>query len=97
MQVNKALHMVFVCSNVQELHALVAVYHRPPRAPTAPSCPRAPPWQPLPQTAALAPVPSDRIRPLPSRGSKRGRKCYVTPALPGVPNKGDKMRSQNLR
>ena len=30
-------------------------------------------------------------------GSKRGRKCYVTPAFSGVPNKGDKIRSQNLR
>ena len=30
-------------------------------------------------------------------GPKRGRKCYVTPAFSGVPNKGDKIRSQNLR
>ena len=30
-------------------------------------------------------------------GPKRGRKCYVTPAFLGVPNKGDKIRSQNLR
>ena len=29
-------------------------------------------------------------------GPKRGRKCYVTPAFSGVPNKGDKIRSQNL-
>ena len=27
--------------------------------------------------------------PLPSRGSKRGRKCYVTPAFLGIPNKGE--------
>ena len=25
--------------------------------------------------------------PLPSRGPKRGRKCYVTPAFSGIPNK----------
>ena len=25
------------------------------------------------------------------------QKCYVTPAFSGVPNKGDKIRSQNLR
>ena len=30
-------------------------------------------------------------------GPKRGRKCCVTPAFSGVPNKGDKIRSQNLR
>ena len=30
-------------------------------------------------------------------GPKRGRKCYVTPAFSGVPNKGDKITSQNLR
>ena len=30
-------------------------------------------------------------------GPKRGLKCYVTPASSGVPNKGDKIRSQNLR
>ena len=30
-------------------------------------------------------------------GPKRGRKCYVTLAFSGVPNKGDKIRSQNLR
>ena len=30
-------------------------------------------------------------------GPKRGWKCYVTPAFSGVPNKGDKIRSQNLR
>ena len=30
-------------------------------------------------------------------GPKRGRKCYVTRAFLGVPNKGDKIRSQNLR
>ena len=29
-------------------------------------------------------------------GPKRGRKCYVTPAFSGVPNKGNKIRSQNL-
>ena len=29
-------------------------------------------------------------------GPKRGRKCYVTPAFSGVPNKGDEIRSQNL-
>ena len=28
-------------------------------------------------------------------GPKRGRKCYVTLAFSGVPNKGDKIRSQN--
>ena len=27
--------------------------------------------------------------PLPSRGPKRGRKCYVNPAFSGVPNKGE--------
>ena len=27
--------------------------------------------------------------PLPSRGPKRGRKCYVTPAFSGIPNKGE--------
>ena len=27
--------------------------------------------------------------PLPSRGPKRGRKCYVTPAFSGVPKKGE--------
>ena len=27
--------------------------------------------------------------PLPCRGPKRGRKCYVTPAFSGIPNKGD--------
>ena len=27
--------------------------------------------------------------PLPSRGPKRGQKCYITPAFPWVPNKGD--------
>ena len=27
--------------------------------------------------------------PLPSRGLKRGQKCYVTPEFLGVPNKGD--------
>ena len=30
-------------------------------------------------------------------GPKRGRKCYVTRAFSGVPNKGDKIRIQNLR
>ena len=30
-------------------------------------------------------------------GPKRGRKCYITPAFSGVPNEGDKIRSQNLR
>ena len=30
-------------------------------------------------------------------GPKRGRKCYVTPAFLGVPNKGDKIRSQKVR
>ena len=29
-------------------------------------------------------------------GPKRERKCYVTPAFSGVPNKGNKIRSQNL-
>ena len=29
-------------------------------------------------------------------GPKRGRKCYVTPAFSGLPNKGDKIGSQNL-
>ena len=28
--------------------------------------------------------------PLPSRGLKRGRKCYITPAFLGIPNIGDK-------
>ena len=27
--------------------------------------------------------------PLPSRGPKRGRKCYVTPTSSGIPNKGE--------
>ena len=31
--------------------------------------------------------------PLPSRGAKRGQKCYVTPAFSGVPSKGDKIKS----
>ena len=30
-------------------------------------------------------------------GPKRGQKCYVTLAFSGVPNKGDKIRSQKLR
>ena len=30
-------------------------------------------------------------------GPKRGQNCFVTPAFSGVPNKGDKIRSQNLR
>ena len=30
-------------------------------------------------------------------GPKRVRKCCVTPAFSGVPNKGDKIRSQTLR
>ena len=30
-------------------------------------------------------------------GPKRGRKCYVTLAFSGVPKKGNKIRSQNLR
>ena len=30
-------------------------------------------------------------------GPKRGRKCYVTPAFSGVPDKGNKMKTQNLR
>ena len=34
---------------------------------------------------------------LPSWGPKRGQKCYFTPTFSGVPNKGDKIRSQNLR
>ena len=47
--------------------------------------------------------------PLPSQGPKRGRKCYVTPAFPGIPNakrgegnqkrsptKGNKIRSGYL-
>ena len=29
-------------------------------------------------------------------GPKRGRECYITPAFSGVPNKGNKIRSQNL-
>ena len=29
-------------------------------------------------------------------GPKTERKCYVTPAFSGVPNKGNKIRSQNL-
>ena len=29
-------------------------------------------------------------------GPKRGRKCYITPAFSGVPNKGDKITSQNV-
>ena len=31
--------------------------------------------------------------PLPSRGPKRGRKCYITPAFLGIPNIGDKVKS----
>ena len=47
--------------------------------------------------------------PLPSRGPKKGRKCYVTPAFSGIPNakrgeqnqkwsstKGNKIRSGYL-
>ena len=36
--------------------------------------------------------------PLPSRGPKRGRNCYVTPAFSGVPNakRGDKIRTGYL-
>ena len=36
--------------------------------------------------------------PLPSRGPKRGRKCYFTPAFSGVPNtkRGEKIRSGYL-
>ena len=36
--------------------------------------------------------------PLPSRGPRRGRNCYVTPAFSGVPNakRGDKIRSGYL-
>ena len=30
-------------------------------------------------------------------GPKRGRKCYVTPAFSGVPDKGNKIKTQNLR
>ena len=30
-------------------------------------------------------------------GPKKGRKCYITPAFSGVPNKGNKIRSQSLR
>ena len=30
--------------------------------------------------------------PLPSRGAKRGRQCYVTPAFSGVPKQGDKVK-----
>ena len=30
-------------------------------------------------------------------GPKRGRKCYVTLAFSGVPNKRNKIRSQSLR
>ena len=29
-------------------------------------------------------------------GPKRGRKCYITPAFSGVPNKGNKIKTQNL-
>ena len=31
--------------------------------------------------------------PLPSWRPKRGRKCYVTPAFSGIPNKGNNIRS----
>ena len=30
-------------------------------------------------------------------GPKSGRKCYITPAFSGVPNKRNKIRTQNLR
>ena len=30
-------------------------------------------------------------------GPKRGRKCYVSPAFSGVPNKRNKIRRQGLR
>ena len=30
--------------------------------------------------------------PLPSRGPKRGRKCYITRAFSGVPKQGDKVK-----
>ena len=35
---------------------------------------------------ATSPLPS---RPRPSRGPERGRKGYVTPAFPGIPDKGE--------
>ena len=31
--------------------------------------------------------------PLPSRGPKRGRKCYVTPAFSGIPNVGEQIKT----
>ena len=36
--------------------------------------------------------------PLPSRGAKKGRNCYVTPAFSGIPNakRRDKIRSAYL-
>ena len=34
--------------------------------------------------------------PLPSRGPKSGRKCYVTPAFSGVPKQGNKIRIHYL-
>ena len=35
---------------------------------------------------------------LPSRGPKRGRNCYITPAFLGVPNgkRGEKIRMESL-
>ena len=35
--------------------------------------------------------------PLPSRGPKGGRKCYITPAFLGVPNKGTKSNHQKYK
>ena len=34
--------------------------------------------------------------PLPSRGPTRGQNCYVTPAVSGVSNEGDKIKSGYL-
>ena len=49
-------------------------------------------------TRRSVPIPNQNILNSTGRlGPKRGRKCYVTPAFSGVPNKGDKIRSQNLR
>ena len=42
----------------------------------------------IPQVSKIVPVSSIVLE---GWGPKKGRKCYVTPAFSGVPNKGDKM------
>ena len=52
-------------------------------------------------TPAFSGIPKQRgtksefaTSPLPSGGPTSGRKCYVTPAFSGIPNKGDKIKAQ---